>query len=149
MAIMQMSRHGIKKQRELQWVMEQFHREPWDTQRFQRIADSERWITECFPKLAEVALNGSAERYAWLLKLVQRDNASQYSYPLRSLLVSPEIQVNEKNVDRIVELRPFCGIGRHTYFNKMRTLLATQTFRLSSQSFTRYLGTSGADEPTC
>lgn len=104
MAIMRMSQYGIRKERELQWVTEQFHREPWDAQRFQRISDCERWMTECFPQLAAAALNGSPERYEWLRKLVERDRVSQYTYPLRSLLVLPQTQVNEKNVDRVVEL---------------------------------------------
>lgn len=58
LAMSQFSQQGISSEREILWLEQQFNRQPWDQDRFQRIADASRTMVRAVPKLLRVSLDG-------------------------------------------------------------------------------------------
>ncbi len=115
------------QQRLTQWIIKQFERTPWDSQRFELVVRNNRAGGLVNEKLVLASLTGSEERYNWLCDYLSRAPRNELAAAFNELNKNPSI-IKEENVGRVLGLLAAAGSGVGTTFEQVIPFLKPEHF---------------------
>lgn len=106
------SQMGVPVHRVVDWTVNEFNREPWDSQRFQKIVGSMPNFNFSVPKLLPLCLTGPIERYEWMKQYLKQSTNSNHQAELGHILANPAT-ASAENVDRIIGFLDYTKSNNH------------------------------------